>query len=88
MPQHSVNSLSESHSCKTCSLGQVENAREYLHCLDQKPDQATLEKLQAVEEHIGKCAVARRSEDWTTMLKKAVAATTSGADASPQVKHL
>ncbi|XP_010327115.1 inactive TPR repeat-containing thioredoxin TTL3-like [Solanum lycopersicum] len=66
-------------------LGQVENAREYLHCLDQKPDQATLEKLQAVEEHIGKCAVARRSEDWTTMLKKAVAATTSGADASPQL---
>ncbi|KAH0719785.1 hypothetical protein KY290_004700 [Solanum tuberosum] len=66
-------------------LGQVENAREHLFSLGQKPDQATLQKLQAVAEHISKCTDARRLEDWTTMLKEAEAATTSGADASPQL---
>ncbi|KAL3325601.1 hypothetical protein AABB24_036702 [Solanum stoloniferum] len=66
-------------------LGQVENAREQLFSLGQKPDHATLQKLQAVAEHISKCTDARRLEDWTTMLKEAEAATTSGADASPQL---
>ncbi|XP_049353226.1 TPR repeat-containing thioredoxin TTL1-like [Solanum verrucosum] len=66
-------------------LGQVENAREHLFSLGQKPDQATLQKLQAVAEHINKCTDARKLEDWTTMLKEAKAATTSGADSSPQL---
>ncbi|XP_049386944.1 inactive TPR repeat-containing thioredoxin TTL3-like, partial [Solanum stenotomum] len=65
-------------------LGQAENAREHLFSMGQKPDQATLQKLQAVAEHIDKCTEARRLEDWTTMLKEAKAATTSGADSSPQ----
>ncbi|KAL3325597.1 hypothetical protein AABB24_036700 [Solanum stoloniferum] len=66
-------------------LGQVENAREHLFSLGHKPDQATLQKLQAVTEHINKCTDARRLEDWTTMLKEAKAAITSGADSSPQL---
>ncbi|KAH0719782.1 hypothetical protein KY284_004812 [Solanum tuberosum] len=66
-------------------LGQAENAREHLFSMGQKPDQATLQKLQAVAEHIDKCTEARRLEDWTTMLKEAKAATTSGADSSPQL---
>ncbi|XP_027768425.1 TPR repeat-containing thioredoxin TTL4-like isoform X2 [Solanum pennellii] len=57
-------------------LGQVENARK-----GQKPDEA---KLQAVEEHMSKCADARRSKNWMTM-RKAAEATTCEADASPKL---
>ncbi|CAN4117681.1 unnamed protein product [Withania somnifera] len=67
------------------SLGQVENARRHFLSLGHKPDQAELQKLQAVEKHISKCTDARRLGDWTTTLKEAEAATFSGADASPQL---
>ncbi|CAN4087359.1 unnamed protein product [Withania somnifera] len=67
------------------SLGQVENARSHFFSLGHKPDQAELQKLQAVEKHISKCTDARRLGDWMTMLKEAEAATASGAEASPQL---
>lgn len=51
-----------------------------------QPDQADLQKLQAVEKHIGKCTDARRVSDWWSTLREADAAIASGADASPQVK--
>lgn len=74
-------------SCKTYSLGQVENARSHFFSLGHKPDQAELQKLQAVEKHISRCTDARRGRDWKSTLREAEAATASGADASPQVKH-
>ncbi|OIS99021.1 PREDICTED: TPR repeat-containing thioredoxin TTL1-like [Nicotiana attenuata] len=67
------------------SLGQVENARSHFFSLGHKPDQAELQKLQAVEKHISKCTDARRGRDWKSTLREAEAATASGADASPQL---
>ncbi|XP_055808180.1 TPR repeat-containing thioredoxin TTL1-like [Solanum dulcamara] len=67
------------------SLGQVENARRHFFFEGHKPDQAELQKLQAVEKHISKCTDARKLGDWTTVLKEAEAATSSGAEASPQL---
>ncbi|KAJ8556072.1 hypothetical protein K7X08_022830 [Anisodus acutangulus] len=59
------------------SLGQVENARSHFFSLGHKPDQAELQKLQAVEKNISKCTAFRRLGDWTSTLKE--------AEASPQL---
>nr|XP_016443778.1 PREDICTED: TPR repeat-containing thioredoxin TTL1-like [Nicotiana tabacum] len=67
------------------SLGQVENARDHMCFQGHQPDQADLQKLQAVEKHIGKCTDARRVGDWWSTLREADAAIASGADASPQL---
>ncbi|KAJ8534504.1 hypothetical protein K7X08_016232 [Anisodus acutangulus] len=66
-------------------LGQVENTRSHFFSLGHKPDQAELQKLQAVEKNISKCTAARRLGDWTNTLKEAEAAAASGAEASPQL---
>ncbi|XP_059292714.1 TPR repeat-containing thioredoxin TTL1-like isoform X1 [Lycium ferocissimum] len=66
------------------SLGQVESARSHFFSLGHKPDQAELQKLQAVEKHISECTAARKLGDWTSTLKEAEAAT-AGAEASPQL---
>ncbi|KAM3396019.1 TPR repeat-containing thioredoxin TTL1 [Capsicum galapagoense] len=67
------------------SFGQVEKARSHICFQGHQPDQVELQKLQAVEKHIGKCTDARRVGDWTSTLREANAAIASGADASPQL---
>ncbi|KAJ8532331.1 hypothetical protein K7X08_012254 [Anisodus acutangulus] len=67
------------------SFGQVEKARVHICFQGYQPDQIELQKLQAVEKHIGKCTDARRVGDWTSTLREANAAIASGADASPQL---
>ncbi|CAN4104235.1 unnamed protein product [Withania somnifera] len=66
-------------------FGQVEKARSHICFQGHQPDQVELQKLQAVEKHIGKCTDARRVGDWTSTLREANAAIASGADASPQL---
>ena len=45
-----------------------------------------LQKLEAVEKHMSKCADARRVGDWKAALMQVDAAIVSGADFSPQVR--
>ncbi|KAK4355369.1 hypothetical protein RND71_024340 [Anisodus tanguticus] len=71
--------------CLLLSFGQVEKARVHICFQGHDPDQIELQKLQAVEKHIGKCTDARRVGDWTSTLREANAAIASGADASPQL---
>ncbi|KAL2496507.1 TPR repeat-containing thioredoxin TTL1 [Forsythia ovata] len=67
------------------SLGQVENARKHLCFPGHQPDPIELQKLQAVEKHLSKCADARRVGDWRSALREVDAAIASGADMSPQL---
>ncbi|CAF2057029.1 unnamed protein product [Brassica napus] len=66
-------------------LGQVDSARKHL-CLFGKPsDPMELRKLEAVENHMSKCADARKLGDWKAALMEADAAIVSGADFSSQL---
>lgn len=49
----------------------------------QEPDSAELQRLQAVERHLGKCADARKAGDWNGALRETEAAIAAGADSSP-----
>lgn len=69
-----------------CRLGQVNNARKHLCFLGRPSDPMELQKLEAVEKHLSKCADARRVGDWKTVLTEVDAAIVSGADFSPQVQ--
>lgn len=42
-------------------------------------------KLQLVDKHISKCTDVRRAGDWKSVLRELDAASTAGADSSPQV---
>ncbi|KAF8409036.1 hypothetical protein HHK36_005108 [Tetracentron sinense] len=66
-------------------LGQVENARRHLCFAGQQPDPAELQKLQAVERHLGRCAETRKIGDWKSALREGDAAIAAGAEASPQL---
>ncbi|KAL1216101.1 TPR repeat-containing thioredoxin TTL1 [Cardamine amara subsp. amara] len=66
-------------------LGQVNSARKYLCFLGRPSDPMELQKLEAVEKHLSKCADARRVGDWKTVLTEVDAAIVSGADFSPQL---
>lgn len=50
-----------------------------------QPDPMELQKLQAVEKHIGKCTDARKINDWKSALRECEAAIAAGADFCPQV---
>ncbi|CAL9771204.1 unnamed protein product [Musa acuminata subsp. burmannicoides] len=63
-------------------LGQVENARRHLVSAGPHPDPVELQKLQAVERHLNRCADARKFGDWKTALKETDAAIAEGADSS------
>ncbi|CAA2998560.1 TPR repeat-containing thioredoxin TTL1-like [Olea europaea subsp. europaea] len=67
------------------SLGKVENARNHICFPGHQPDPIELQKLQAVETHLRKCADARRVGDWRSTLREVNAAIASGADMSPQL---
>ncbi|CAN0921742.1 TPR repeat-containing thioredoxin TTL1 [Linum grandiflorum] len=64
-------------------LGQVESARKHLCLPGQPQDPSELSKLQLVEKHINRCAEARKSSDWKSVLRECDAAIVAGADCSP-----
>ncbi|XVE50106.1 hypothetical protein DITRI_Ditri01bG0135000 [Diplodiscus trichospermus] len=66
-------------------VGQVDNARKHLCLPGQLQEPTELQKLQAVEKHISKCADARRVRDWKSALRETDAAIAAGADFSPQL---
>ncbi|RWR96346.1 TPR repeat-containing thioredoxin TTL1-like protein [Cinnamomum micranthum f. kanehirae] len=66
-------------------LGQVENARRHLFLGQQQPDADELQKLQAIERHLKRCATARKIGDWKSAMREGDAAITAGADYSPQL---
>ncbi|CAN6443806.1 unnamed protein product [Victoria cruziana] len=66
-------------------LGQVENARRYLYYFGHQPDPGELEKLQAVERCISRCADARKIGDWKSALREGDAAIAAGAESSPHL---
>ncbi|KAG1367686.1 TPR repeat-containing thioredoxin TTL1 [Cocos nucifera] len=63
-------------------LGQVENAKRHIYFGGQQPEPSELQKLQAVEMHLAKCANARKIGDWKSALREADAAIAAGADSS------
>nr|GMC72600.1 TPR repeat-containing thioredoxin TTL1 [Ipomoea batatas] len=78
-------SCKQPNSSKGHSVGQVENARRHICLPGHQPDLIELQKLEAVEKHIGKCNDARKVGDWRITLREADAAIAAGADASPQL---
>ncbi|XP_043689494.1 TPR repeat-containing thioredoxin TTL1-like isoform X2 [Telopea speciosissima] len=66
-------------------LGQVENARKHMCFPGQQPDLSELQKLQAVERHLNRCADARKIGDWRSALRECDAAIAAGAESSPQL---
>ncbi|KAF8084019.1 hypothetical protein N665_0738s0008 [Sinapis alba] len=66
-------------------LGQVDSGRKHLCFLGKPSDPVELQKLEAVEKHMSKCADARRVGDWKAALMEVDAAIVSGADFSPQL---
>lgn len=67
-------------------LGLPENARHHLCFSVQYSDPAELKKLQLLENHINRCADARKIGDWKSALREIDAAIALGADSSPQVE--
>ncbi|XVF16877.1 hypothetical protein REPUB_Repub10bG0069100 [Reevesia pubescens] len=66
-------------------LGLLDNARHHLCFPGQQTDPAELQKLQLLENHITRCADARKIGDWKGALRETVAAIAVGADSSPQL---
>ncbi|CAL9245898.1 unnamed protein product [Arabidopsis halleri] len=66
-------------------LGEAENARRHLCFSGQCPDQADLQRLQALEKHLRLCTEARKIGDWRTVISEIDAAIANGADSSPQL---
>ncbi|KAI3965872.1 hypothetical protein MKX01_010829 [Papaver californicum] len=66
-------------------FGQVENVRLHLTILGQQSDPSKLRKLQEVEQHLTKCANARKIGDWKSVLREGDAAIAAGVDSSHQL---
>ncbi|KAF5730710.1 Tetratricopetide-repeat thioredoxin-like 1 isoform 1 [Tripterygium wilfordii] len=66
-------------------LGQVDNARRHFCFPGQQPDQAEMQKLQAVEKRLTKCSDSRKVGDWKSALREGDAAIAAGADICPQL---
>ncbi|KAE8724862.1 Inactive TPR repeat-containing thioredoxin TTL3 [Hibiscus syriacus] len=66
-------------------LGLPDNARHHLCFPGQHSDPAELQKLQLLENHINRCADARKIGDWKTVAREIDAAIAVGADSSPQL---
>ncbi|CAH8363224.1 unnamed protein product [Eruca vesicaria subsp. sativa] len=66
-------------------LGQVDIARKHLCYLGKPSDPMELQKLEAVEKHMSKCADARKLGDWKASLMEVDAAIVAGADFSPHL---
>ncbi|XP_008783888.1 LOW QUALITY PROTEIN: TPR repeat-containing thioredoxin TTL1-like [Phoenix dactylifera] len=63
-------------------LGQVDDARRHLLLAGSQPNPVELQKLQAVERHLGRCADARKIGDWKSALRESDAGIAAGADSS------
>lgn len=63
-------------------LGHIDAARKHLYLPGLQLDPIELQKLQAVEKHISKCAEARKIGDWISVLRESDAAVSAGADSS------
>uniref|UniRef100_A0A0D9WKE7 Thioredoxin domain-containing protein n=1 Tax=Leersia perrieri TaxID=77586 RepID=A0A0D9WKE7_9ORYZ len=65
-------------------FGMVERARKHFMLAGQanQSDHAELQKLQEVEQHLGRCMDARKTGDWKNALREADAAIANGADSS------
>ncbi|KAL4332358.1 hypothetical protein GQ457_07G003540 [Hibiscus cannabinus] len=66
-------------------LGFPEDARHHLCFPGQHSDPAELQKLQLLENHINRCADARKIGDWKTAVREIDAAIAVGADSSTQL---
>lgn len=66
-------------------LGQVDDARRHLFLAGPQPNPVELQKLQAVERHLGRCVDARKIGDWKSALRESDAAIAVGADSSSLV---
>ncbi|KAI4321811.1 hypothetical protein MLD38_035148 [Melastoma candidum] len=66
-------------------LGQFENAKRCLSVSGQQADANELQKLQLLENHLGRCANARKVGDWKLVLRECDAAITAGADSCSQL---
>ncbi|XVF14590.1 hypothetical protein REPUB_Repub09cG0073900 [Reevesia pubescens] len=66
-------------------LGLPDNARHHLCFPGQQSDPAELQKLQLLENHINRCADARKIGDWKGALRETDAAIAVGADSSAQL---
>ncbi|TYI63175.1 hypothetical protein E1A91_D09G001600v1 [Gossypium mustelinum] len=66
-------------------LGLPDNVRRHLCFPGQQSDPAELLKLQLLENHINRCADARKIGDWKTVIREIDAAIAVGADSSPQL---
>ncbi|CAA6665849.1 unnamed protein product [Spirodela intermedia] len=62
-------------------LGQVESAQKHIYA-GQQLDQVELQKVQAVERHLKRCADVRKIKDWASVLRESEAAIEAGADSS------
>ncbi|XP_077251136.1 TPR repeat-containing thioredoxin TTL1-like [Tasmannia lanceolata] len=69
-------------------LGQVDNAWRHLFFGQPQPDAGELQKLQAVEKHLSRCAEARKIGDWKSALREGNAAIAAGAESCPQLLAL
>lgn len=63
----------------------VENSKKHLLLASAQPDLIELHKLQTLEKHLTRCADARRSGDWKSVLRETDSAITAGAESSPLV---
>ncbi|XP_020587699.1 TPR repeat-containing thioredoxin TTL1-like [Phalaenopsis equestris] len=61
-------------------FGQIESAGKHLFWPGLQPDNVELQKLQAVDIHMRRCAEARKIGDWKIALKESNAAIEAGAD--------
>ncbi|GMI99294.1 tetratricopetide-repeat thioredoxin-like 3, VHI-INTERACTING TPR CONTAINING PROTEIN [Hibiscus trionum] len=66
-------------------LGLPDNARRHLCFPGQHSEPAELQKLQLLENHISRCADARKIGDWKAAIREIDAAIAVGADSSPQL---
>lgn len=70
-----------------CRLGQVESALKHISA-GQQLDQVELQKVQAVERHLKRCADVRKIKDWASVMRESEAAIAAGADSSSLVAIL
>ncbi|KAI4388262.1 hypothetical protein MLD38_000605 [Melastoma candidum] len=66
-------------------LGLFENAKRCLSISGQQADANELHKLQLLENHLGRCANARKVGDWKLVLRECDTAITAGADFCSQL---
>lgn len=70
-----------------CRLGEPDKATYHYKHAGQEADREDLAKVKTVQTHLNKCAEARRSRDWNTLIKETEFVISAGADSAPQVNQ-